>query len=181
MKRTNSNDGDESCREPRRKTPRTYGTLEILAAGIAMNAIALLLGPTAAAKNEYAKSTQPPFAPPSWVFGVAWPINNLLTLWANHRVLNAAASPDRSAYIRLEAATWALFMSYGLLRFRLKSPLLGYADTALYLALSIASASRAARIDRWLLIAYSTLIPWLLFATTLSVYQLNDPDPLLDR
>ncbi|MDQ2866424.1 MAG: tryptophan-rich sensory protein [Candidatus Eremiobacteraeota bacterium] len=165
---------------PRVQKPRArkYGLVETLAAGIAMNVIANVLGPSDAAKTEYAKSTRPRFAPPSWAFGVAWPVNNLLTLWGNRRVLNAPPSPDRTAYIRLQAATWALFMSYGLVRFRLKSPILGYANTTMYLALTVASLSRAARIDRKLLLSFSTLIPWLLLATTLSVYQLNDADPL---
>lgn len=164
----------------RAPNPHHYGWIEMLAFGVAMNAIAQMLGPSASAKSEYARSTRPPFAPPAWLFGVVWPINNLLTLWGNRRVLNSPPSPDRTAYLRLQAATWTLFMTYGLARFRLKSPILGYADAVLYLGLSLASAARVARIDRSLLVSYTTLVPWLVLATTLSAYQLGDPDPLFD-
>lgn len=155
-----------------------YGWFPLLVGGAALNLTAQFLGPSRAAKSEYAKSTRPPFAPPSWAFGIAWPLNNLLTLWGNREVLNAPPSADRTAYLRLHAAAWVLFTSYGFLRFRLKSPLLGYLNTTLYSALIVASAARAARIDRRLLASYVTLIPWLSLATVLSLYQLNDSDPL---
>ena len=163
---------DEGCDR------RRYGWPATLAFGLAMNGLAQVLGPVSAAKSEYARSTRPPFAPPSWLFGVAWPINNLLTLWANREVLNAPPSPDRTAYLQLQFATWVLFATYGLARFRLRSPILGYANTVMFLALAVPSAVRAARIDRKLLAAYATLGPWLVLATVLSVYQLGNPDPL---
>jgi tryptophan-rich sensory protein len=72
------------------------------------------------------------------------------------------------------------FYHIGFARFRLKSPLLGYLNTTLYFASIVASAARAARIDRRLLAPYATLIPWLLLATILSLYQLNDEDPLFE-
>jgi translocator protein len=160
---------------------RRYGWLPVLLGGAILNIAAQVLSPPRTAKEEYARSTRPPFAPPGWAFGVAWPVNNLLTLWGNRRVLNAPKGPDRTAYLRLQAATWALFTTYGLVRFRLKSPILGFAHTTLYFALTIASAVRAARLDRTLLASFSTLIPWLALAMTLSVYQLGDDDPLFDR
>lgn len=167
-------------RDDRAANRRHYGWVEVVSAGVAMNVFAQMLGPPSSAKEEYARSTRPPFAPPAWAFGVVWPINNLLTLWGNRRVLNSPPSADRTAYLRLQAATWALFMTYGLARFRLKSPILGYTNAVMFLGLTIASAVRAARIDRTLLASYATLLPWLLLATTLSAYQLSDPDPLFD-
>ncbi|HEY1429317.1 MAG TPA: tryptophan-rich sensory protein [Candidatus Tumulicola sp.] len=158
-----------------------YGILPLVAGAVAANVVAQLLVPTGIAKREYAKSTRPPFAPPPWAFGVAWPINNVLTLWGNWSVLNAEPSADRSAYIRLQAATWILFMTHGLLRFRLRSPILGALNTFTFTALAAASAIRAARIDRTLLASYSTLIPWLVVASALSACQLGDPDPLFER
>ncbi len=161
------------------ENPRRYGWRALLIGGAALNIASQLLSSPGAAKEEYARGTRPPFAPPAWAFGVVWPINNLLTLWGNHCVLNAPPGPDRTAYLRLQAAAWALFTTYGFVRFRLKSPSLGFAHTTLYFALTLSSALRAARIDRKLLASYATLIPWLLLATTLSVYQLGDPDALL--
>jgi translocator protein len=160
---------------------RRYGFLPLVAGAFVANAIALKLGPTADARSEYAKSTRPPFAPPPWAFGVVWPINNVLTLWGNWRVLNAEPSDDRSAYLRLQAAMWGLYMTHGLLRFRLKSPMLGALNTFAFTALAAASAIRAQRIDRQLLASYSTLIPWLLIASALSACQLGDPDSVLER
>ncbi len=159
---------------------RAYGPWGVIAAGVAINALALALGPTANAKAVYAKSTKPPFAPPAWAFGIAWPANNALTIWGIWRALNAPPSADRTAYLRLQAATTALYATYGLVRFRWKSPLLGYANSSLYLALTIAAAVRARRIDPALLASFTTLLPWLVLATTLSAYELGDPDPLFD-
>jgi tryptophan-rich sensory protein len=167
-------DGDEPSKR------RSYGWPEMIVAGMAINAVAQLLGPTTMAKDVYAGSTRPPISPPAWSFGIVWPINNLLTLWGNREVLNAEPSADRTAYLRLQAATWALFISYGFVRFRLRSPILGYVNTILYLALTVASSVRAARLDRKLLASYSTLLPWLVLASVLQIYQLNDPDPIFD-
>jgi translocator protein len=160
---------------------RKYGFLPLVAGAIAVNYAAQLLGPMDKARAEYAKSTRPPFAPPPWSFGVVWPINNVLTLWGNWRVLNAPPSGDRTAYLRLQAAMWTLFMTHGLVRFRLRSPVLGALNTFAFTALAVASASKAARIDRRLLASYSTLIPWLLVASALSACQLGDPDAIFGR
>lgn len=160
---------------------RKYGFLPLVAGALAANYAAQLLGPMDKARAEYAKSTRPPFAPPPWAFGVAWPINNVLTLWGNWRVLNAPPSDDRTAYLRLQAVMWILFTTHGLVRFRLRSPVLGALNTFAYTTFAAASAFRAARIDRRLLASYSTLIPWLLVASALSAYQLGDPDAVFKR
>lgn len=145
---------------------------------VALNALANMLATPSLAKSEYAKSTKPPFAPPAWLFGIAWPINNLLTMWGNHKALNAPPSDHRTAYIRLQAVIWTLFVTYGFVRFRLRSPILGCVNTVAFLVLTMASASRAARIDRSILASYVTLVPWLALATTLSIYELSDSDHL---
>jgi translocator protein len=158
-----------------------YGFFPLAAGVVAANVIAQLLVPTGKAKAEYAKSTRPWFSPPPWAFGVAWPINNALTLWGNWRVLNADPSEDRSAYVRLHAAMWVLFMTHGLLRFRLRSPILGALNSFTFTALAAASAVRARRIDPALLASYATLLPWLAVASALSACQLGDPDAVFER
>ncbi len=160
---------------------RKYGFLPLVAGALAANYAAQLLGPMDKARAEYAKSTRPPFAPPPWSFGVVWPINNVLTLWGNWRVLNSPRSEDRTSYLRLQAAMWTLFMTHGLVRFRLRSPVLGALNTFAFTTLAAASAFRAARIDRRLLASYSTLIPWLIVASALSACQLGDPDAVFKR
>jgi tryptophan-rich sensory protein len=158
-----------------------YGLFPLAAGVVAANVIAQLLVPTGKAKAEYAKSTRPWFSPPPWAFGVAWPINNALTLWGNWRVLNADPSEDRSAYVRLHAAMWVLFMTHGLLRFRLRSPILGALNSFTFTALAAPSAVRARRIDPALLASYATLLPWLAVASALSACQLGDPDAVFER
>jgi benzodiazapine receptor len=160
---------------------RRYGILPLVAGAVAANVIAQLLVPTGKAKAVYAKSTRPWFSPPSWAFGVAWPINNALTVWGNWRVLNAEPSEDRSAYVRLQAAMWLLFMTHGLLRFRLRSPVLGALNTFTFTALAAASAVRARRIDPALSASFATLLPWLAVASALSACQLGDPDAVFER
>lgn len=46
------------------------------------------------------------FAPPAWVFGPAWTINNLSAIWGLLRVLNKPVnSKGRTAYLVLQAAS----------------------------------------------------------------------------
>jgi hypothetical protein len=113
------------------------------------------------------------------VFTFVWAINNGLTLWGNHEVLNAPSSPDRTAYLRLQAATWLLYVTYGWLYFRLKSPILGQLNSVSYLALTLASTRRAAKVDRKLLWSFATLVPWLFIAASgASWVAANEPDPI---
>jgi tryptophan-rich sensory protein len=160
---------------------RRYGILPLVGGALAAYAVARLLLPTRKAKDVYAKSTRPWFSPPRWAFGVAWPINIALTLWGNWRVLNADPSNDRSAYLRLQAGMWLMFMTHGLVRFRLGSPVLGALNSFTFTALAAASAVRARRIDPVLLASYATLLPWLVVASAVSASQLGDPDAVFER
>jgi tryptophan-rich sensory protein len=124
---------------------------------------------------------RPWFAPPGWVFPVAWGVNSALAIAGNVRVLNAPPSTDRTAYLRLWAATWLLYTSFGYAFFRRKSPLLGFLVTVNFLALSVLSARRALRIEARLWLSYATLLPWLALATLVAgSIALDNADPLLD-
>jgi benzodiazapine receptor len=99
----------------------------------------------------------------------------------NVRVLNAPPSADRTAYLRLWAATWLLYSSFGYAFFRRKSPVLGFLVTVNFSALALLSAGRAVRIDRSLWVTYSTLLPWIALATAVAgSVALDNPDPFLD-
>ncbi len=131
-------------------------------------------------KSEIERRTGEARAPlAGLLFTGVWSVNNLLTLWGNREVLNAPDSPDRTAYLRLEAATWLLYVAYGPLFFRLKSPVLGQLNAVSYLALTLAAAKRAANIDRKLLGSFATLVPWLFLAATGATWvAATEPDPL---
>ena len=46
--------------------------------------------------------------PPAWLFPPVWAGLNLVRLWADIRVLNDDASPDRDTILGLRAVSWAL-------------------------------------------------------------------------
>ncbi len=53
-------------------------------------------------RDFYKGQKQPKFAPPSWLFGPAWTINNLSVIYGNLRVLNMPKSTQgRDAYLKL--------------------------------------------------------------------------------
>jgi benzodiazapine receptor len=150
-------------------------------AGVVLVAPALLSGAAISPVRRYEALKRPWFAPPGWVFPVAWGINTGLMISGNVRVLNAPPSADRTAYLRLWAATWLLYLAFGYAFFRCRSPLLGLLVTVNFSALSVLSARRAMRIDRRLWIAYSTLLPWIVLATLVAgAVALDNPDPFLD-
>jgi acylglycerol lipase len=160
------------------KAAHVYTWREGLAFGAAVNIAARLLGTNA---GRYQALKRPWFAPPGWAFPIVWAINSALSITGNVRVLNSPASPDRSAYLRLWAATWLLYMSFGYVFFRRKSPLFGLLVTTNFSALAVLSAGRAIRIDKRLWVTYATLLPWLALATAVAAsVALENPDPLLD-
>jgi benzodiazapine receptor len=160
-------------------TPRrVYTWREGLAFGAAVNVVSRLLGTNT---GRYETIKRPWCAPPGWVFPVVWGINNVLMIAGNVRVLNAPPSTDRTAYLRLWAVTWLLYLSFGYAFFRRRSPLLGFLVTANFSALALLSAARAVRIEPGLWITYSTLLPWSALATAVAgAIALENPDPLLD-
>jgi hypothetical protein len=102
-------------------------------------------------------------------------------IWGNVRVLNAPPSADRTAYLRLWAATWVLYLLFGYAFFRRKSPVFGLLVSVNFSALSVLSAQRGLRIDRGLWVTYSTLLPWIVLATLVAgSVALDNPDPFLD-
>ena len=168
--------GAKAPAEDRRR--RVYTWRDGLAFGAAINIVTRLLGTNT---GRYEALDRPWFAPPGWVFPIAWGINNGLMIWGNLRVLNAPPSADRTAYLRLWAATWLLYLSFGYAFFRRKSPLLGLLVTVNFSALTVLSARRAMRIDPDLWVTYSTLLPWIVLATAVAgSVALNNPDPFLD-
>jgi tryptophan-rich sensory protein len=114
------------------------------------------------------------FAPPAWVFGPAWTINNLLAIWGLLRVLNKPVnSKGRTAYLALQAASWLDYIIFSAAYFGLRSPLNALLLTLCMLGLTVASVLVALLRLRDTLVALSlaTLFLWLLLASTAAIFQ----------
>ncbi|MBX5450863.1 TspO/MBR family protein [Thermogemmatispora sp.] len=114
------------------------------------------------------------FAPPAWVFGPVWTLNNLSAIWGLLRVLNKpSTSKGRKAYLALQAASWLDYIIFSAAYFGLRSPLNALALTLLMLGLTIASGLVALLRLRDTLVALSlaTLLLWLLLASTAALFQ----------
>lgn len=127
----------------------------------------------------YRSFKQASFAPPPWVFGPAWAINNISVLWGNLRLLNLPPeTPYRRPLLWLQGASWALFATFGTAYFGLSSPILAFTWTSSMYVLTIISAVLASKIDPKILLSLATLLLWLSLASVLSLYQmLVNPDP----
>jgi tryptophan-rich sensory protein len=126
------------------------------------------------------KNKQAPWAPPAWLFGPAWTVNNIFLLWGLVKILNNKGLRDRLPLLALQGGIWAIFLSFGYVYFRKGSPVLAEVWTQTDAALATASIIAALRSDKKLAIAYLPLFAWTWFASSLSAYQaLKNPDPLL--
>ncbi len=123
---------------------------------------------------------QAPWAPPAWLFGPAWTVNNIFLLWGLLKILNDKGLKGRSTLLGLQGGIWAIFLSFGYVYFRKGSPVLAEVWTQADAALATASISTALRADKKLALAYLPLFAWTWFASSLSAYQaLKNPDPVL--
>lgn len=126
------------------------------------------------------KLKQAPWAPPAWMFGVAWPVNNFFILLALQRLLAAEDLAGKKQLLMLQTAIWTIFFSFGFVYFRKRSPVLAAAWTMSDAALSVASFLLARKADKTLSYYYLPLVVWTTYASTLGDYQaLKNPDPVL--
>lgn len=122
---------------------------------------------------------QAPWAPPGWLFGPAWSINNIFILLALQRILKSDL-PVRKKLLTLQVFIWIIFFSFGYVYFNRKSPVLAAIWTVSDALLAAASVVLAFRHDRKTAYYYMPLLAWTSFASTLAVYQaLNNEDPVL--
>lgn len=163
--------------------PDQYRWWHGLAFGIAANLIsALNTGRRADDRQYYEGLRQAPFAPPGWVFGPAWAINNISVLWGNLRLLNLPeATPHRRTILGLQGASWAIYSSFSYVYFNKRSPILACTWTSGMYLLTIISILLTSKIDRKIALSLATLFVWLSLATPVAAYQMiYNPDPLLD-
>ncbi len=140
----------------------------------------VLWGRRAEDRRYYEGMRQAPFAPPGWVFGPAWAINNTSVLWGNLRLLNQPKdTPNRRELLALQGLSWVLFSTFSYVYFRKGSPILALVWTAAFLVLTVVSAALSWRSDRKVTLSFATLLAWLTLATPTAAYQAaSNPDEL---
>ncbi len=108
-------------------------------------------------------------APPSWVFGVIWPINNILVIVGNIWTLNRKPSLDRTKLLILQGFSWFNYVVFSGLSFGTKIPAMFFWPTFSMLLLTIASIYYARKIDLKISYTFVTLIIWLFLASVLGL------------
>lgn len=115
----------------------------------------------------YAQLEKPGFTPPGLVFGIAWPILDVLLWFSGYRLATSRPTPTR----RFALGAWLLSVigvgTHSWVFFGRKRPGEALAVTGTMLGTSVALAASAARIDKPAAYATTPLIAWLLFANLL--------------
>lgn len=161
--------------------PERYRWWHALAFGVGANAISTLAtGRNTYDREYYERMRQAPFAPPGWLFGPAWTLNNASVLWGNLRLLNQPEDvPNRRGLLWLQAASWLVYASFGYVYFRKRSPILAFVWTAADWALTVASVILSLKNDKKITLSLGTLLAWLTLATPAAAYQAaSNPDDL---
>ena len=122
--------------------------------------------------------------PPSWLFGPAWTINNISTIWGALQVLNKPqGTPGRNEYLALQAATWLNFVIFNAAYFSLRSPINAFVLTLTFFLLTVASGCVALfqLKDTKVALSLATVFVWLVIALTAGACQaLWNHDDLYD-
>lgn len=114
------------------------------------------------------------FAPPSWVFGPAWTINNVSVIWGTLQVLNKPqGTPGRSSFLALQGASWLNFVVFSAAYFSLRSPINAFVLTLSMFILTILSGIVALLQlkDTKVALSLATLTVWLMIALTAATFQ----------
>lgn len=112
--------------------------------------------------------------PPAWVFGPAWTINNISTIWGALQVLNKPrGTPGRDEYLGLQAATWLNFVLFNAAYFSLRSPINAFVLTLTFFLLTVASGVVALfqLKDTKVALSLATVFVWLIIALTAGACQ----------
>ncbi|MDM7957657.1 TspO/MBR family protein [Blastomonas sp.] len=126
----------------------------------------------------YQRLTQPDWAPPNWLYGVAWTLIFALAAMASLAAWRAAPTRNaRTNVIGLFAFNGFLNVLWSLLFFRVQRPdwaLIEVAALWLSVAVLIVYCGRFSKATAWLLLPY---IAWVSVAAALNygIVQLNGP------
>ena len=124
----------------------------------------------------------PAKAPPAWVFPTVWAGLNVLQVWADLRILNNRAAPERKALLGLRAVSWLLYALFTPAFFRAKSPVAGEAVTLAEGLTAGATVALLARSDPPAAAALIPLTLWTAYASLLGVDTASsNPDRLVDQ
>jgi tryptophan-rich sensory protein len=143
----------------------------LLAVYVAVTAAASLTGSLASNPDTsawYQALNQPPFQPPSWAFGVVWPILYLLMAYAGWRA-DAAAAPERTGRLRIAYGVQLLFNAgWTIAFFALQSINGGFAVILGLMAAILVWIRLAHRTDRLAFWLFAPYLAWVAFATLLN-------------
>lgn len=118
---------------------------------------------------------QAKIAPPSWVFGPAWTINNISTIWGALQVLNKPeGTPGKNTFLALQSVSWVNYVVFSAAYFSLRSPINAFVLTLSMFVLTILSGIIAIfqLKDTKVALSLATLTIWLLIALTAATFQM---------
>lgn len=120
---------------------------------------------------------QAPWAPPGWVFGPAWTLNNILLVRALWKILRqpVQVKSDRQL-LALQGLIWVIFCSFGYVYFRKRSTLLAAVWTQADMIAALASILIARHKSGKLAAHYAPLLAWTGYAATVASYQAYEND-----
>jgi translocator protein len=124
---------------------------------------------------------RPAKAPPGWVFPTVWTGLNVVQLWADLRILNNRAAPERQALLGLRAVNWLLHALFTPVFFRSRTPVAG---EAVSLAEGITAGATLALLVRSDPLAAAALTPltlWTAYTSLTTAEGGAKPDALVDR
>lgn len=134
-------------------------------------------------KAVYSALTLPSWAPPVWVFGAVWTLNNLLVLIGNVWTLNAPKSNARTMLIRVQLLSWLNYMLFQWVSFGTQIPALFFWPSLSMLVLTVVSMYYAYKLDtasvsfvskvstgRSVMLTFVTLLVWLCVASALGYF-----------
>lgn len=156
------------------RTPALLG-----AAGLATGLVAVgsLISSRGRRGQPFDEFRQAPFAPPGWAFGPAWTINKVASSWSEARVVDA--DPDtvaghegaRRVAIAAGVVSESLYLTFPVVYFRYRSPVLAAAVTCGSAAATVVQAEATRRFDRSAAAALAPQLAWLALAVPVAVYQ----------
>jgi len=117
---------------------------------------------------------QAKIAPPSWVFGPAWTLNNISTIWGALQALNKPeGTPGKNTFLALQGVSWLNYVVFSAAYFSLRSPINAFLLTLSMFVLTILSGIIAIfqLKDTKVALSLATLTLWLLIALTAATFQ----------
>ncbi|OQP49774.1 hypothetical protein A4H97_28195 [Niastella yeongjuensis] len=131
-------------------------------------------------RNLYRDLKQAPWAPPAWVFGPAWTVNNFFVLQALRKLVQETGS-HKKKLLTLQVFIWIIFFSFNYIYFKRKSTVLAFLWTMTDTLLAAVSFTIALRKNKQLAWRYLPLLAWTGYASSLAGYQaLENKDVLLN-